>query len=99
MKLYVCWGTFKAAPRPGGHPCGNAYHALKDAGWDPDVEKVYGWGILGNTLNPTRGKIRELTGQNSVPVLVTDDGELIQDSKRIVAWARDNPAAGADAAA
>ena len=99
MKLYVCWGTFKAAPRPGGHPCGNAYHALKDAGWDPEVERVYAWGILGDTLNPTRGKIRELTGQSSVPVLVTDDGDVIQDSKRIVEWARDNPAAGADAAA
>ncbi len=31
MKLYVCWGTF-ATPRPGGHPCRNAYVALKQAG-------------------------------------------------------------------
>ena len=37
MKLYVCWGTFKNPLRPGGHPCGNAYHALKDAGHDPEV--------------------------------------------------------------
>ena len=96
MKLYVCWGTFKAAPRPGGHPCGNAYHALKDAGWDPEVERVYGWGILGDTLNPTRGKIRELTGQSSVPVLVTDDGEVISGSDKIIAGARDNPESGAD---
>jgi hypothetical protein len=34
-----------------------------------------------------------------VPVLETDDGEVIQGSDRIVAWARDNPAAGADTAA
>ena len=54
MKLYVCWGTFRQAPRPGGHPCGRAYHALKDAGWDPDVERTYGWGVLGDSLNPTR---------------------------------------------
>jgi len=98
MKLYVCWGTFRS-PRPGGHPCRNADEALRAAGWDPEVERVYGLGVLGDTLNPTRGKIRELTGQSSVPVLVTDDGDVIQDSKRIVAWARDNPAAGADAAA
>ena len=32
MKLYVCYGTWKPAPRPGGHPCGRAYHSLKDAG-------------------------------------------------------------------
>jgi hypothetical protein len=31
MKLYVCYGLFYS-PRPGGHPCANAYHALKDAG-------------------------------------------------------------------
>jgi hypothetical protein len=95
MKLYVCWGTFPA-PRPGGHPCRNAHEALREAGWDPDVERVYGWGVLGDALNPTRKKIRDLTGQNMVPVLVTDDDELIQGSKEIVAWARANPASGAD---
>ena len=35
MKLYVCYGTWKPAPRPGGHPCGTAYHALVDAGHQP----------------------------------------------------------------
>jgi len=43
MKLYICWGTFKA-PRPGGH------------------------------------------------------GEVISGSDKIVNWARDNPASGADRA-
>ena len=66
MKLYVCWGTFRS-PRPGGHPCRNAHEALKDAGWDPEVEKAYGLGILGDALNPTRRKVRELSGQNMVP--------------------------------
>lgn len=37
-------------------------------------------------------KVEELTGQRMVPVLVTDDGETITGSKRIVAWARENPA-------
>jgi hypothetical protein len=97
MKLYVCWGTFPT-PRPGGHPCANAYHALKDAGWDPEVEKTYGLGILGSALNPTRKPVREATGQNMVPVLITDDGEVIQDSKAIVAWAKANPAVGAERA-
>ena len=95
MKLYVCWGTF-GSPRPGGHPCRNAHEALREAGWEPDVERVYGWGVLGDALNPTRKKLRDLTGQNMVPVLVTADDELIQGSKEIVAWARANPASGAD---
>ena len=81
MKLYVCWGTFHS-PRPGGHPCRNANEALKEAGWNPEIEKVYGLGILGDTLNPTRGKVRELTGQNMVPVLETDDGEVIPGRSR-----------------
>jgi glutathione S-transferase-like protein len=97
MKLYVCWGTFRS-PRPGGHPCRNADEALRAAGWDPEVERVYGLGVLGDTLNPTRAKIRELTGQNIVPVLVTDDGEVIQDSKNIIAWAKANPANAAERA-
>ena len=98
MKLYVCWGTFRS-PRPGGHPCRNAHGALREAGWNPAVEKVYGLGILGSALNPTRAKIRDLTGQNMVPVLETDDGEVISGSDRIIRWARDNPASGADRAA
>ena len=98
MKLYVCWGTFWT-PRPGGHPCRNAHEALTKAGWNPEVEKVYGLGLLGDSLNPSRAKIRRLTGQNWVPVLETDDGEVVSGSKGIVKWARDNPASGADRAA
>ena len=95
MKLYVCWGTFRS-PRPGGHPCRNAHEALKDAGWDPEVEKAYGLGVLGDALNPTRRKVRQLSGQNMVPVLETDDGEVISGSDKIAKWARDNPATASD---
>ena len=98
MKLFVCWGTFRS-PRPGGHPCRNAHEALTEAGWNPDVEKAYGLGILGSTLNPTRSEVRKVSGQNMVPVLVTDDGEVIVGSDKIAKWARDNPASGADRAA
>ena len=97
MKLYICWGTFRS-PRPGGHPCRNAYEALREAGHEPEVERVYGLGVLGDALNPTRAKIRELTGQNIVPVLVTDEDEVIQDSKKIIEWAKANPAGASDRA-
>jgi hypothetical protein len=91
MKLYICWGTFPS-PRPGGHPCRNAFNALKEAGHDPEVIKSYGVGLLPDV---TRGRkeVKKLTGQSWVPVLVTDEGDVIQDSKEIVAWARDNPKA------
>ena len=97
MKLYVCYGTWKPAPRPGGHPCGTAYHALRDAGHDPEVVKSYGLGIFPDALNSTKGRreVKELTGNTWVPALVTDDGEVIQGSREIADWARQHPATAA----
>jgi hypothetical protein len=94
VKLYICWGTFQT-PRPGGHPCANAYNALRDAGHDPEVTKVHGLGLgpsFLNVMTDGRREVEKLTGQREVPVLVTDSGETIQDSKRIVAWAEAHPA-------
>jgi Glutathione S-transferase, N-terminal domain len=84
--------------RPGGHPCGNAYRALRDAGHQPEVIKSYGAGVLPGVFNRTRGRreVKELTGSYMVPVLVTDDDEVIQDSPRIVEWAQANPAGASD---
>jgi hypothetical protein len=101
MKLYVCYGTWKPAPRPGGHPCGHAYHALKDAGYDPEVKKSYGVGLLPEALNVTPGRreVKRLTGNMWVPVLVLDDGEVIQGSRKIMDWAGAHPAAAQGAGA
>jgi glutaredoxin len=93
VKLYVCWGTFQTI-RPGGHPCHNAYQALRMAGHDPEVVKVHGLGIGPRFMHVTtagRKEVEQLTGQRTVPVLVTDDGELIWDSSRIIEWAEANP--------
>ena len=87
MTLFVCWGTFRTFGS--GHPCGNAHAALRAAGYDPEVVRCHGWGVLPAWLNRTRGRraVRGLTGSDWVPVLVTDTGEVIQGSKAIVAWA------------
>jgi hypothetical protein len=94
MKLYICYGTFQT-PRPGGHPCKNAYDALRAAGHEPELIKSYGFGALPDALNQTSGRkeVKRLTGQSWVPVLVTDDDEVVQDSKSIAAWAQAHPAA------
>jgi Glutathione S-transferase, N-terminal domain len=99
MKLYVCWGTFRS-PRPGGHPCGNAYRALREAGYEPEVIRSYGLGLLPDALNQTEGRkeVKRLTGDAWVPALVTDDGEVVKDSKKIVEWAKANPASAPAAA-
>jgi hypothetical protein len=94
MKLYICWGTFQT-PRPGGHPCANAFNALRDAGYDPEIQKVHGLGIGPSIFqHKTEGRkeVEKLTGSPTVPVLVTDSGEVIQESREIVAWAEAHPA-------
>jgi len=93
MKLYICYGLFPS-PRPGGHPCKNAYEALKEAGHEPEIVKSYGAGLLPDGLNFTDGRKRakELSGKTWVPVLELDDGEAIYPSQAIVEWAKENPA-------
>ena len=97
MKLLVCFTTAKL----GAHPCGVAYEALREAGYEPQVVKSYGSRVLPDFLNftPGRREAKRLTGDTTVPVLVTDDGEVVHESHQIVAWARANPARGAQSAA
>ena len=96
MKLYVCWTTIQTPRPPRGHPCHNAYKALRDAGYDPEVVKARGLGIGPfKVMTDERREIERLTGQPAVPVLVTDEGEAIWDSQRIVEWARAHPAGAA----
>jgi hypothetical protein len=93
MKLYVCYGTFHS-PRPGGHPCGNAYRALRKAGHSPQVVRSYGLGVLPRVFNLTSGRreVERLTGNRWVPTLVLDDGTVLDGSHEIVDWAAANPA-------
>ncbi|MBA2504970.1 MAG: hypothetical protein H0V29_03385 [Thermoleophilaceae bacterium] len=96
MRLFVCYGTFTKTPRPGGHPCGNAYESLKDAGYEPDLVKAYGLAVLPDALaNWTSGRkeVKRLSadGNPEVPLLETDSGEVIQGSKKIIAWAQGHP--------
>ncbi|UJA21353.1 glutathione S-transferase domain-containing protein [Thermoleophilia bacterium SCSIO 60948] len=95
MKLYVCWNAKPGLPIGGGmHPCGKAYKALADNGYDPEVVKVKGSRMLPGKIGETSGRreIEELTGRQTVPVLVTDNGAVIAESSEIVAWAQANPA-------
>lgn len=94
MKLYVCYGTFTKTIRPGGHPCGNAARALREAGHDPQIVKSYGLAGLPEIFNRTRGRqeVKRLTGSVTVPVLVTDDDEVVAGSEKIIEWAQRHPA-------
>ena len=95
MKLYVCWGTFQT-PRPGhGHPCHNAYQALRMAGHDPEVVMVRGLAVgprFMHLMTDGRREVERISGQRAVPVMVADDGQVVADSRRIIEWAEVNPA-------
>ena len=58
--------------------------------------KVHGLGVGPlKWMTEGRKEVKELTGQPAVPVLVTDEGEAIADSKAIVEWAEKHPAQSA----
>jgi hypothetical protein len=95
VTLYVCWGIWnRPTPWPfrraETHPCGLAYQALKEAGFAPDVVRCLGWEALPGIFNltPGRRRVKKLTGEWAVPVLVTDEGEVIPGSGEIAGWAR-----------
>lgn len=95
MNLYVCWGTFPTPLLPGGHPCRIAHQALRNAGHDPHVIRAYGAAMLPDipfNITPGRIHVKRATGNSEVPLLETDDGEVIQGTRQIVAWAKKNPA-------
>lgn len=86
--LYTCPGADR---NPLMHPCGKAAKALRSAGHAFEIEKVGGFKALPWTRRGKRDGIRELTGQEDVPVYVADDGSVIAGVKAIVGWAEQHP--------
>jgi glutathione S-transferase len=86
MRLYTCGQRDHGAGL--GHPCGRAASALRDAGHDLEIETVGGYRLLQWTRRGKRDEIRAISGQEDVPVLVTDDGEVVSGTGTIIAWAK-----------
>ena len=93
MILYTCAGKKHGAGVPLlTHACGQAAKALDEAGLEYEIEVVGGFKAVPLSRRGKRERIVELTGQEDVPVLVTDDGTAVAGSKEIVRWARAHPA-------
>lgn len=75
------------------HPCAKAVKAVRDAGHDPELVPAGGFKALGFTRRGKRDHIRELTGQEDVPVLEVGDGTVVTGTAAIVEWAQAHPAA------
>jgi len=93
MILYTCAGKKHGASMPLiPHACGQAAKALDEAGHSYEIEVVGGFKHVPLSRRGKRERIRELTGQEDVPVLVTDSGTAVAGSNEIVEWARAHPA-------
>jgi hypothetical protein len=91
--LYTCPAQTHGADAPlVKHPCGVAAKALEQSGFQFETRVVGGFKMIPFSRRGRRDEILELTGQEDVPVLLLDDGEFVQGSQRIVAWAEANRA-------
>ncbi|CAN0512178.1 unnamed protein product [Phaeothamnion confervicola] len=86
--LYVCGQGTKLASV---HPCGKAARALDEAGVTYELATAEGYRRV-PWMRAKRAAIRELSGQIGVPVLVTDEGVVINGSAQIIEWARERTA-------
>jgi hypothetical protein len=93
LTLYVCH-IDDGGPPP--HACKRAQRALRSEGHD--FEKViFAKGIpFGLFTKGRRPELKEMSGQEQLPVLQLPDGSTVNGSAAIIAWARTNaPAAAA----
>ncbi len=83
--LYVCHVDDGG---PGPHACRRAQRALRDAGHD--FEKiVYGKGHpFGLFTKGKRPDLKEMSGQEMLPVLALPDGSTVNGGSNIVDWAK-----------
>lgn len=89
LTLHVCHIGDKMALV---HPCAKSAKALRAAGHDFD-ENTYGKGKpFGIGVDGTRPELKEMSGQEKLPVLQLPDGTVIAGSKNIIGWAKENAA-------
>jgi hypothetical protein len=88
LKLYVCHIDDRG-PRP--HACRRAHEALREAGHAYETEIFDKGHYFGLFTKGRRPELKQLSGQEKLPVLQWPDGTTIAGSANIVAWARANP--------
>lgn len=92
MILYTCG---QKTHGPGfAHPCAKAGNALDAAGYEYEIKTVKGYRLAvwtWGSREKDRAEVKELSGQEGVPILVLDDGEVISGSGMIARWAREHP--------
>ena len=78
----------KGGPR--FHPCRKAHEALTEAGHDYETEIFDKNRPMGMFTKGKRPQLKEITGQEKLPVLRLSSGDYVIGSGDIVAWAKSN---------
>jgi predicted enzyme related to lactoylglutathione lyase len=94
LTLYVCHIDDRG-PRP--HACRRAHEALREAGHQYEKVIFDRGHYFGLFTKGRRPKLKELSGQEKLPVLQLRDGSTIAGSATIVAWAKANRAGNSHA--
>jgi hypothetical protein len=91
LTLYVCHIDDRGPPP---HACRRSQRALRDAGHDFD-KIVFAKGIpFGLFTKGRRPELKEISGQEQLPVLLLGDGTTVNGSAKIIAWASSTAPAG-----
>ena len=91
MILFTCPARKRGANGPVvKHPCGVAAKALDEAGHQYELKALGGFKAIPLSRRGRRDEVVSLTGQEDVPVLVLDDGGVVQGSRQIADWAAAN---------
>lgn len=87
LTLYVCH-IDEGGPKP--HACRRAHEALRAAGHSYEKVIFDRGHLFGLFTKGRRPKLKELSGQEKLPVLQLPDGTTIAGSSNIIAWVKTN---------
>jgi hypothetical protein len=87
LTLYVCH-IDEGGPKP--HACRRAHEALRDAGHDYDKVVFARGRPFGLFTTGRRPELKQMSGQEKLPVLAFPDGKTIAGGSTIVQWAKQN---------
>lgn len=90
LTLYTC-SLDDGGPKI--HPCHKAHDALREAGHTYETNVFDKNRPMGLFTKGKRSKLKEMTGQEKLPVLELPSGEFVNGSGEIVKWAKANGAA------
>jgi glutathione S-transferase len=85
LVLYTCHINDGGPPV---HPCRRAHEALREAGHEYRTEVADRNRPFGLFTKGRRPELKELSGQEKLPVLLLPDGSTVNGSRDIIRWAR-----------